>query len=266
MELARGQVTDRPWGMTLWALEVRQLTGQLTLRAEGKRYCIAFDHGAVVAATSPLASDSAARVALIHHLIAPAQAADLTRRIAAAPGRDEIELLAEVVGLTLDQTMRLRRWVIEQRAARTFSIDEGELVVDSITDIPVLSGFAIDARSVIYLGARMNLSEQRLGDELRRVGLQFKLAHGAEDELPHFGFGEAERPIIEALQAGTSLAELEARHRDLDPRHAQAVIYALVCCSLCTGAVPPSLLSGASEAAAANDFSIAMKRGHTAPP
>src|SRR5437762_12839081 len=95
MEIARGQMTDRPWAMTLGALGVRQCTGQLTLEAEGKRYCIVFDHGAVVGATSPLASDAAVRVALIHHMIGPTEVTELTRRIAAAPGREEIEVLAE---------------------------------------------------------------------------------------------------------------------------------------------------------------------------
>src|SRR4030095_12160073 len=75
MELARGQVTDRPWGISLAALGARQCTGQLTLQAEGKQYCIVFDQGGVVGAPSPLASDSAARVALIHHMIAPTQVA-----------------------------------------------------------------------------------------------------------------------------------------------------------------------------------------------
>src|SRR4051812_14451905 len=104
MEIARGQMTDRPWAMTLGALGVRRCTGQLTLSAEGKQYCIVFDHGAVVGATSPLASDSAVRVALIHHLIGPTEVAELTRRIAAAPEHEEIELLADAARLTLDQT------------------------------------------------------------------------------------------------------------------------------------------------------------------
>jgi hypothetical protein len=249
MELARGQVTDRPWARTLWELGARRCTGQLTLRAEGRRYAIAFDHGAVVAAASPLASDSAIRVALTHHLIAPAQAAELTRRVAAAPGRDELEVLAEAARLPLDQARRLRRKLIEQRAARTFSIDEGELVVGSEIEIPVVTGLEVDVRGVICLGARMHLSEQRLGDELRQLGVRFTLAPRARGELGPFGFTEAEQPILEALEAGTSLAELEARHRDLDPRTVRAVIYALACCSLCT-AVPGAPRAGADDAAA----------------
>jgi hypothetical protein len=262
MELARGQVTDRPWAMILGALGVRRCTGQLTLRAEGKRYCIAFDHGAVVGASSPLASDSAVRVALIHQMIAPAYAAEITRQIAAAPGREEIEVLAEAARLSLDQTLRLRRKVTEQRAARTFSIDAGEFVVDSRIDIPVLTALAIDIRSVIYLGARMNLSEQRLSDELRQLGTHFQLKPEAIAELDQFGFTDSEQRILDALRGGTSLAELEARYRDLDPRTAQAVIYALASCSICTGTSPPP--RAGANGAATDGFSVTAKRGPAA--
>ena len=269
MELARGQVTDRPWGMTLAALGARHATGQLTLRAEGKQYCIVFDHGAVVGATSPLASDAAARVALIHHMIAPTQVGDLTRRIIAAPGREEIEVLAEAARLSLEQTLRLRRKVIEQRAARTFSVDAGEFVLDSIVAIPILTGFAIDARSVIYHGARVNLSQQRLSEELRQLGQIFVLRPEAIGQLPYFGFTELERPILEALCAGTSVAELEARYRDIDPRTMQAVIYALASCSLCNSGTPLAAQGGGGgggEAAAPRDFAVGGRHGPDAAP
>lgn len=245
--------------MTLGALGVRRVTGQLTLRAEGKRYCIAFDQGAVVGASSPLAADAAVRVALIHQMIAPAQVTDVSRRIAAAPGRDEIEVLAEVAQLSLDQTLRLRRRVTEQRAARTFSIDDGAFVVDSHVDIPVLTALAIDIRSVIYLGARMNLSEQRLTAELRQLGTYFQLKPDAAGDLDQFGFGETEQPVLAALHAGATLAEIDARYRDLDPRTTHAAVYALAACSVATGVVLPSQRD-ASEAAAANDF-VAARRG-----
>ncbi|MGN6106148.1 MAG: DUF4388 domain-containing protein, partial [Kofleriaceae bacterium] len=245
--------------MTLGSLGARQCTGQLSLDADGKRYGIAFDHGAVVGASSPLASDSAARVALIHHLISPVQIAEITRQQVAHPEREEIEVLAEIAKLNLDQTIRLRRRVIEQRAARSFSIERGGFVVDSHVAIPVITGLAVDVRAVIYLGARMNLSEQRLADELRPLGAHFVLERGAAGELPAFGFTDAEQPILDALRSGTTLPELEARHRELDPRTVQAVVYALVCCGLCKGIPLPGGLRGGAPA----EFSVTLKR--TAP-
>ncbi|HWU89182.1 MAG TPA: DUF4388 domain-containing protein, partial [Kofleriaceae bacterium] len=232
-------MTDRPWGMTLGALGVRECTGQLTLSAEGKQYVIVFDHGAVIGASSPLASDSAVRVALLQHLISPAQASEVSRRLSSDPARAELEVLAEVARLSLDQTVRLRRKVIEQRAARTFSVDAGEFVIDSNVAIPILTGLAVDIRGVIYLGARMNLSAQRLADELRTFGSSFALDPTAADQLGYFGFTGAEQQLLGALRTGASLAELEARYRDLDPRTVQAVVYALVACSICKPVAPP---------------------------
>src|SRR5215470_6928054 len=63
-ELARGSIADRPWGRTFATLGLRGVTGQLTVAADGRRYLVVFDQGAVVAAWSPMASDAAVRVAL----------------------------------------------------------------------------------------------------------------------------------------------------------------------------------------------------------
>src|SRR5437660_7454519 len=108
-ELARGTVADRPWGMTFGALGLRGLTGQLTVTADGKPYCVAFEQGAVVGAASPVANDAAVRIALTMHLVTSTQVADIARRMAGAPDRDEIDVIAEAARLGPDQAMRLRR-------------------------------------------------------------------------------------------------------------------------------------------------------------
>src|SRR5262245_5606353 len=107
--LARGAVTDRPWGMTLGALGMRGLTGQLTLTSDGKQYKVAFRAGVVVGAYSPLASDAAVRLALTGNLITSSQVSDIMRRISTSPHRDEIEVVAEACNLQPDQAVRLRR-------------------------------------------------------------------------------------------------------------------------------------------------------------
>ena len=127
------------------------------------------------------------------------QVADITRRQAAAPGRDEIELIAEALKLAPDQAQRLRRRVVAQRAARTFSIERGEFVLDDRITISVVPGSELDIRAIVYLGARQNLSETRLEAELAQFGSWFRLNAEASSDLPHFGFSEAEGPTPRAV-------------------------------------------------------------------
>src|SRR4051794_40420816 len=79
MLLARGSVTDRPWGLTLGALGMKHFSGQLTVVSEGKEYAIVFNDGAIIGASSPAVADAAVRIALTNHLISKTQVNDLTR-------------------------------------------------------------------------------------------------------------------------------------------------------------------------------------------
>jgi len=228
-ELVRGLISDRPWGLTFGQFVVREVTGQLTVNAaDGRLYRIAFDRGAIVGASSPQPADSAIRVALTSNLIMSSQVSRITNELTARPG-DDVAVVASVCRLDAAQTLKLRRNTVAQRAARTFSIEQGVFVLDDEITIPTLSEGSVDPRAVIYQGARMNLSEARLVEELRGLGSHFTLGDGFDAE-ERFGLAVADRPILDALRAGTTIAELEARHRDLDPRNVQSVIYALVAC------------------------------------
>jgi curved DNA-binding protein CbpA len=231
-ELTRGTVFDRPWGRTLAALGIRGLNGQLTLTADGKTYEIAFAHGTVIGATSPIASDAAVRVALTGGLISGTQVAELARKQAAAPHRDEVDVLAEHLKLAGDQAMRLRRRAIAQRAARTFSVERGDFVVTDHVTLQHVPGSELDIRSVIFLGAKHNLSEGRLASELGQFGSWFRLKPEAFEDLAYFGFGEAERPILDHLMNGASLGELEVIP-NTDQRGVRAALYALCAVQAC---------------------------------
>ena len=234
MELANGQVTDRPWGQTLGALGRRKLDGQLTLMtADGKQYQVAFERGAVVGATSPLIMDSVVRVALTSHLITSSQVSQVVQAIAASPDDDELDVLVGACRLGAEQGLRLRQRVIAQRAARTFAVESGYFVVDQAVTIPVVHAAAVDVRAIVYLGVRMNLSEHRLAMDLRQLGSHFVLKPEAIGDVEQYGLSLAELPIVDALQGGATVPELEARHRDIDPRSMRSVIYALVSCFAC---------------------------------
>ncbi len=230
-ELARGNVADRPWGRTLAALGLRGVSGQLTLISDQKRYQVAFGQGAVIGAGSPLTSDAAVRIAMTGHLVSSTQVADIARRQAAAPERDEIEVITELARLTPDQAMRLRRRVVAQRAARTLGIERGEFIVEDAYSVPIVAGSELDIRAVIYLGARQFLSEARLNSELGKLGAWFQLTPEALEDLPQFGFTEEESAALELLRAGAGLRELETPGQE--QRMVRAVVYALVSCGAC---------------------------------
>ncbi len=230
-ELARGTVNDRPWGRSLGALALRGLTGQVNVHADGKLFQIGFHGGGVCGAHSPLASDAVVRIALTGSLVSSTQVSDIVRRQQAAPQRDEIDLIAELTHLQPDQAMRLRRRAIAQKAARTFSLDRAEFVVEDHITVRFVPGSELDIRAVIYLGARQFISESRLNGDLGQLGAWFQLKPELNEDLPQFGFGEAEQPILEQLVAGAGLAELETPERE--QRMVRAVVYALVSCGQC---------------------------------
>lgn len=231
MELARGTVGARPWATTLATLARRTATGQLTLvAADRKRYAIAFSRGMIVAARSPLAADSVARIALTSRLASQADVAELTQRVAAVPSNDEVDVLAVLARMAPPQVTRLRTEVILRRAARTFAVEDGEYIFEDQSCLPV-HGCEVDICAVVYRGIRQHLSEERLDAELRGLGGgHFVLEPGAGDELHRYGFCDGEWPLLAALRDGATLPELEARHREIDPRTMRAAIHALAAC------------------------------------
>ena len=230
VELARGTIAERPWAITLATYARRGSSGQITLLADDKRYSIAFERGAIIGARSPMSADGAARVALTGHLATATHVSQQQRILATGPMRDEVDVLAEVARLSPAQAQRLRAETIMRAAARTFAVETGEYIFEDPACLPG-RGVEVDIRAVVYHGIRMHLAENRLAHDLRMLGGgHFVLEPHAQDELHRFGFCDGEWPILAMLREGTTLPELEARHREIDPRTMQAAIYALVAC------------------------------------
>ena len=274
-ELTRGAIADRPWGRTLGALGTRGLSGELTVTADGKPYRVAFAHGAVVGATSPLASDAAVRVALTGGLISSTQVNDITRRIATSPHRDEIDVVTEAAKLGPDQARQLRRRLVAQRAARTFSVERGEFVVDDHVTVPVLPGNELDIRAIIYMGAKSNLSEERLAIELNQFGAWFRLTPDGIADLAQFGFTEIEKPALHKLVEGINLEDLERQSPELGERGVRAIVYALAAVGACEAEVAPRAIPGRvtrdsipplQPPRAGNPTQAPLRRGVTAAP
>lgn len=233
-ELVRGQVSDRPWGLTLGALGLRGLTGRLVLPDDG--YVIAFREGAVVYASSKDPRDAAVRIAVTSSLVNAAHATEVGKR---GKGRDEIEVIVEVAKLAAEHVDRLRRRVYAQRTARTFALERGVFVVDDVP--PASTTSAVDIRPIIYLGAHSHMSDERLTDAIDGLGTYFRLKDEAKDDIARFGFTDAEREVTAALSDGATLADLVAAHPRMDRRTLLAMVYALVSAlALEVRASPPS--------------------------
>jgi hypothetical protein len=228
----------------------QRITGQLRLLSH-PQHAIALDGGTIIGASSSHIADTCVRVALTNRLIAASQVTELVRRIEAAPRRDEVEVVASAAKLSPERTILLRRRLVMQRAARTFSFDRLDHVIEDRITLPRHPTCKVDVGAVIFLGVLTNLSDARIAQDLRRLGARFKLEPKAIRELARFELPEAARPLLDTLRTTTSLPELEAIHRDIDPRMTQATVYALLACGACTVVheAEPRIARGTAQAA-----------------
>jgi hypothetical protein len=128
--------------------------------------------------------------------------------------------------------------VLLQRAGRTFSLEKGDFAVEDKITIKTLSKVEVDVRAVIYHGMRLHLSDLRLATDLKALGGRFILYPEAASFLEKFDLGLDTEPIIAALRGSTSAPEIEALHRDLDPRMVHAVLGALATCNVISAIEP----------------------------
>ncbi len=233
MEIARGGIGDRPWGATLFAAARANISCHVcVVSSSGTTHEIEFEGDAIVGAKSSLTADSAVRIALAQRFISAAHVDAITERLACDITRDEIDVIAEQARLDPSLVAKLRQRVVAQRAARTFAIEDGTFTIHQVP--PDGTRFvAVDARWIIYNGVLSYCSEGRLSKDLEVCGSRFTLRPHAIDSISQFGFDATDRPILEALHAGTTLSDLEAAHPELEPRAVHSVIYALVVCGAC---------------------------------
>src|SRR5204863_5863756 len=126
-----------------------------------KLFDMVLDRGVVVEASSPLAVDSILRVAMKTHPMSKLRSEEIRYALAEAPRDAELEIVAGMLNLTAAQSAAFQRTLVTQRAARTFAVDEGEYELEPLAPSPIVPD-GVDVRRVIFIGARMNLSTDRM--------------------------------------------------------------------------------------------------------
>jgi tetratricopeptide (TPR) repeat protein len=229
MLLARGAIHDRPFGKTVGTIALRGVSGQLTAESDGAEYAIVFEHGHIVAASSPNVADTARAIALGLDLLQPTQVATVEQWLDAVPDADVFQVIAQVALVSSDEIHRLRRRVIAQRAARAIALERGEFVLSSTVSLEVHPSCEMHVGGIIYQSARMYHGDTRRRQIVAALGSRFEL-HTEYADIPYFGFGEAERTALHALSGGVTLDALQHLRNDTDREIALAVVYALASC------------------------------------
>ena len=234
--LARGAVTDRPWGQTLGALgqawPVRAAhASPPTASRIGSRSRGGAIVGAIVAARQR--RGGAHRADRWPDLVDAGRRDHAPGGRVAASRRDRRDRRGGAPRRRAGAKATAPRSSRSARRARSRSIGATSSIEDQIT-VPVVPGSELDVRAVINLGARGNLSETRLADELadaRRV-VQARRPTRVPD-LAQFGFTELDKPVLQELLAGANLADIENDHPELGDRGVRAIVYALAAYGAC---------------------------------
>ena len=233
MEIARGNVRDRPFARFIYKLGAQRFTGDLLLQRGGQEYRTSWESGQVIAAISPSPADSIARVALNAGLVTTTLLGGYLEQARRQPDRDEMELFVEVARLRPNQALDLKRRLVAQRALRMFGVPNATFSLNNArsmradAEVPPL-----DVRWLIHHGIRLHYSLERLEQEMGHVlRHRFQLAADALAGLPAFGFTALEQPALYALQrSALSTGELQTQCPGLDRLKILALVYALVAC------------------------------------
>jgi hypothetical protein len=228
VEISRGTAGDRPWADVFAELAFAAEPCELIVETGGQAHKVAFDREAVVWASSPLAADSALRVALTYRVITTTMMPAVAVRVAAAPSADPIEVLAAFAQLDPEVVLLLRRRTIAVAATRVFGLAAGSYRVTRGLTVPVVEGTAIDVRALVYEGIRTHVAEQQLASAIAPYGSSFVLRPDAQDDVPQFGFSAVELPVVDELRVGASLETLAQRYPAVGHRGVLAIVNALL--------------------------------------
>jgi curved DNA-binding protein CbpA len=230
MNLPRsGRVEEHPVALVLGSLSARGFTGILRLEQDGRSWSLSLDGGAVAAAESASPEDQIGRVVIDANLCDSTKVGESLRRMAASPGKKQLDLLVEMGALTPDSADRAARLRLARCAARIFSLPAAAFTVEERA-VEQDRGAPLDVPWVIYRGLRLHLDEMRLDRELGRLaGQAIKLKVDPTEVQDRYAFADEERIVLAYLQKGYwELGDLVDACVSLARQIVLSVVYALL--------------------------------------
>lgn len=200
----RGTLDRYPLPRLLCFLEQKEFTGVLRIEDTGVVREVLVNDG-VPRALYPQTLHALTRQFLEWGRLDTEQYARLMTSIAAA-GAQEEQLLVEVAGVTPEELIKGRRYLLFKDLCRLFAIQDAPFVL-SVQPDPRMphhdQQVAIEPMYLVYNGIRNSYDEARIRDDLGALdGLAFRLKPGCDELVARFGFGEEEASIIQYLQHG----------------------------------------------------------------
>jgi len=148
-----------------------------------------------------------------------------------ASGAQEAQLLAEVAGISPEELLKGRRYVLFKDLCRLFTLADAPFVLSAQTD-PRMPHHdeqaAIEPLYLVYNGIRNSYDEARVRDDLGALdGHAIRLKPGSDELVARFGFGDEEAGILQYLQHGYWVVPDLITACDTDPLPVLMVVYAL---------------------------------------
>lgn len=200
----RGTLDRYPLPRLLCFLEQKAFTGVLRIEDTGMVREILVGDG-IPKALYPQTVHALTRQFLEWGRLDTEQYAKLMTSLSTANAQEE-QLLTEVAGVTPEELIKGRRYLLFKDLCRLFMILDAPFVLSSQPD-PRMQHHdqqaAIEPLYLVYNGIRNSYDEARIRDDLGALdGHAIRLKPDSDELVSRFGFGEEESSILQYLQQG----------------------------------------------------------------
>lgn len=225
----KGTLDQYPLPRLLCFLEQKEFTGVLRIEETGVPREILVDDG-IPRALYPRTLHALTRQFLEWGRLDTEQYAKLMTSISTA-GAQEEQLLAEVAGVTPEELLKGKRYILFKDLCRLFTIPDAPFVLSAEPDPRIPNhdaNAAIEPLYLVYNGIRNSYDEARIREDLGALdGMAIRLKPHSDDLIARFGFGEEEASILQYLQHGYWVLDDLITACDAESLPVLMVVYAL---------------------------------------